>query len=64
MPDGAIDREFADEELVFDGPGPGLLRGDHHADGDGQVIGWPRLADVGRGQIDGDAFPDGSEGKR
>ena len=38
----------------LDGLGPGLVRGDHHADGDGQVVGWPRLADFGRGQVEGD----------
>jgi hypothetical protein len=53
---GAVERELADEERALDGLGPDLFRGDQHADGDGQVVGRPGLADVGRGQVDGDAL--------
>jgi len=53
---GAVEGELADEERVLDRLGPRLLRGDEHAHGDGQVVGRPSLADVGRGQVDGDAL--------
>ena len=52
----AVQRKLAEEERAVEQVVPHLRRGGQHADGDGQVIGRAFLAQIGRGQVDGDAM--------
>ncbi len=50
----AVQREFAQDEVVGEGPGGEELLGGQDRDGDRQVEGGALLFDIGGGQIDGD----------
>ncbi len=52
----SIEGELADDQRVLDGLGPYLLGGDEDGDGDGEIVGRSLLADIRRGEVDGDAL--------
>ena len=56
MAGGAIQRQLANEEAVLQLVQPDLLRGRQNAHGNGQVIGRPLFAQVGRGQVHGNTL--------
>ncbi len=56
---GAVQRQLADEDGLFQFVGPNLAGGSQHADGNGQVVSRAFLAQIGRGQIDGQAVVGG-----
>ncbi len=53
----AVQRKLAQEKGVGQLLGPDLLGGGQDAYGDWQVVGGAFFAQVGRGQVDGDAPP-------
>ena len=52
----AIQREFADEERVFRRVEGQLIGRTEHAHGDGQIVSWPLLWQIGRREVDDEDF--------